>query len=448
MTFGEYLKGLRQSKGISQKELSSLTQGQVSNAEISRLEAGIRKKPSPAVLKILAPHLGVPVEVLLTEAGYMDSLPAGLSADANARAAAGIEPDSRQTAQPPLSDGQRAALKAENLELKEHTITLALRTQELEVANKELNKKYNALAAQGPPAAPGDSGPGEVQTLKDKIEQLKDENQRIKEETIAFLEEGDALRAETDNYRKRVTLAEDTARKATRRQEELEAELNALKKEFSELGSQAGPDNALELQEELRKAKESALALTAENNALSEKSQGLAEKNNELAKAAQESTEKNAELTVAVTRYTEKSERLEIEAEELRLEVDRMGEQVKEALASESDLAEKERKIEELKTLVDEAWAKNEQLLDEKEAQEKEMLAFQETMKINAPMLEKINNIKVSGIDLGNIFTETVEIAGADDLDTLARLMLAMSRDSIKQSDQRMLMDILKRFIK
>ena len=54
----------------------------------------------------------------------------------------------------------------------------------------------------------------------------------------------------------------------------------------------------------------------------------------------------------------------------------------------------------------------------------------------------------MSNVDLGNIFAETVEIAGADDLDTLARLMLAMSRDSIKQSDKRMLMDILKRFIK
>lgn len=69
--FGDYLKSLRESKGLSQRQLAYLAG--LSNTEISKLESGGRKKPSPAVLKKIAPHLGVPYEELLKKAGIIES---------------------------------------------------------------------------------------------------------------------------------------------------------------------------------------------------------------------------------------------------------------------------------------------------------------------------------------------------------------------------------------
>lgn len=70
MTLGEYLKELRKEKSISQRELA--IEAGISNAEISRIETGERQKPSPDVLKQIAPILGVSYEQLMEKAGYLN----------------------------------------------------------------------------------------------------------------------------------------------------------------------------------------------------------------------------------------------------------------------------------------------------------------------------------------------------------------------------------------
>jgi HTH-type transcriptional regulator, competence development regulator len=72
MTFGEYLKYLRTEKKISQRELAEVSG--VSNAEISRIETGERKKPSYITLKAIAPYVGVSYQELLKEAGYIEEV--------------------------------------------------------------------------------------------------------------------------------------------------------------------------------------------------------------------------------------------------------------------------------------------------------------------------------------------------------------------------------------
>jgi transcriptional regulator with XRE-family HTH domain len=72
MKFGEHLKALRKEKNLTQKELGELAG--FSNTEISRIESGDRQKPSPAILKAIAPHLGVSYEELLKWAGYLEEV--------------------------------------------------------------------------------------------------------------------------------------------------------------------------------------------------------------------------------------------------------------------------------------------------------------------------------------------------------------------------------------
>lgn len=67
--FGAYLKELREQKGFSQRQLAYLAG--VSNTEISKLESGGRKNPSPRLLEKLAPHLGVSHEKLMEKAGHI-----------------------------------------------------------------------------------------------------------------------------------------------------------------------------------------------------------------------------------------------------------------------------------------------------------------------------------------------------------------------------------------
>jgi SOS-response transcriptional repressor LexA len=67
--FGEKLKELRQTKGLKIRELENLSS--VSNAYLSQLENGKRGKPSPEIIKKLAPHLGVTYTELMRMAGYI-----------------------------------------------------------------------------------------------------------------------------------------------------------------------------------------------------------------------------------------------------------------------------------------------------------------------------------------------------------------------------------------
>ena len=67
---GKFIREKRTEKGLSQRELANAAG--ISNAEISRLEAGKRKASSPAVLKAIAKALNVPVETLLEKAGIIE----------------------------------------------------------------------------------------------------------------------------------------------------------------------------------------------------------------------------------------------------------------------------------------------------------------------------------------------------------------------------------------
>ena len=66
---GEYLKSLRSELKLSQRALSE--KSGVSNAEISRIESGERKRPSEDVLRALALGLNVDVNELIEKANYM-----------------------------------------------------------------------------------------------------------------------------------------------------------------------------------------------------------------------------------------------------------------------------------------------------------------------------------------------------------------------------------------
>jgi len=70
MSLGEFLKKRRLEKDWSQRDLAAASG--VSNAEISRLEAGKRKEPSASVLQNLAIALDTPVEELLKQAGLIE----------------------------------------------------------------------------------------------------------------------------------------------------------------------------------------------------------------------------------------------------------------------------------------------------------------------------------------------------------------------------------------
>lgn len=72
MTFGAFMKELRKKANLSQRELEALSG--ISNAEISRIETGDRKKPSPISLKALAPHLGIGYGELMQKAGYIEEV--------------------------------------------------------------------------------------------------------------------------------------------------------------------------------------------------------------------------------------------------------------------------------------------------------------------------------------------------------------------------------------
>lgn len=67
---GSFIKDLRLKKDFSQRQLS-LYSG-ISNTEISRIESGQRKNPSPDTLKKLAPCLGISYEELMEFAGYIE----------------------------------------------------------------------------------------------------------------------------------------------------------------------------------------------------------------------------------------------------------------------------------------------------------------------------------------------------------------------------------------
>lgn len=70
MSLGEYLQEKRKEKDMSQRDLANASG--VSNAEISRIEAGTRKQPSPKTLRKIAEALNTPLEEVYQQAGIIE----------------------------------------------------------------------------------------------------------------------------------------------------------------------------------------------------------------------------------------------------------------------------------------------------------------------------------------------------------------------------------------
>lgn len=65
-----YLRNVRKSRGLSLKKVEGLAG--VSNAYLSQLERGLRNPPHPDILKRLAKVYEVPLNDLLSAAGYLE----------------------------------------------------------------------------------------------------------------------------------------------------------------------------------------------------------------------------------------------------------------------------------------------------------------------------------------------------------------------------------------
>lgn len=71
--FGAYLKGLRNAKGLTQRDVARLAK--VSSPYLTQMERGQRNPPSKAVLKRLAVVYGVREDRLIQQAGYLEDRP-------------------------------------------------------------------------------------------------------------------------------------------------------------------------------------------------------------------------------------------------------------------------------------------------------------------------------------------------------------------------------------
>ncbi|NHN29454.1 helix-turn-helix domain-containing protein [Paenibacillus agricola] len=67
--FGSYLKSVRLQKGISVNQLAF--DSGISNAQISRIENGLRGIPKPVTIRKLAEALKVPYEEMMDQAGHI-----------------------------------------------------------------------------------------------------------------------------------------------------------------------------------------------------------------------------------------------------------------------------------------------------------------------------------------------------------------------------------------
>ncbi|MFQ7244156.1 MAG: helix-turn-helix domain-containing protein [[Eubacterium] siraeum] len=69
---GDHIKRIRTEKGLSIRNVAE--SANISHTEVKRIEDGIRKQPSPQVLRSLAVALNVPYEELMETAGYIDGV--------------------------------------------------------------------------------------------------------------------------------------------------------------------------------------------------------------------------------------------------------------------------------------------------------------------------------------------------------------------------------------
>jgi transcriptional regulator with XRE-family HTH domain len=70
--FAKYIKELRQDKGLSIRELASLSK--VSHSYLSQIENNIKDNPSSEILRKIAKPLGVSYAELMRAAGYQEEI--------------------------------------------------------------------------------------------------------------------------------------------------------------------------------------------------------------------------------------------------------------------------------------------------------------------------------------------------------------------------------------
>lgn len=75
--FGDYMKHLRETKGLTINQLAAAAG--ISGSQISRIENGLRGVPKPATLRKISEATGVPYEELMDHAGYLQDQ--GLTGD-------------------------------------------------------------------------------------------------------------------------------------------------------------------------------------------------------------------------------------------------------------------------------------------------------------------------------------------------------------------------------
>ena len=86
-TLGLYLKSVRESKGLSLRNVEEATEKEVSNAYLSQLENDKISRPSPHVLHTLSAVYAVSYEKLMERAGYLAPSGARRSGEKHGRAA-------------------------------------------------------------------------------------------------------------------------------------------------------------------------------------------------------------------------------------------------------------------------------------------------------------------------------------------------------------------------
>lgn len=96
MAIGDYLKKVREEKGMSLRDVETALRdmgetAKISSGHLSLIEQGTVKKPSPHTLHALAKALGLSYMELMVEAGYLERSVLGKAARAPAPAFRGAE---------------------------------------------------------------------------------------------------------------------------------------------------------------------------------------------------------------------------------------------------------------------------------------------------------------------------------------------------------------------
>ena len=115
--FGEYVRELRKSSRLTLKQAEEL--GVASNAYLSQLERGNRKRPHPDILKRMAEVYNEPIKNLLIAAGYLTPDTENKSPDER------IEDAYKQVqSDPRISHGTRRKGLKLSLEAKRHIVEM------------------------------------------------------------------------------------------------------------------------------------------------------------------------------------------------------------------------------------------------------------------------------------------------------------------------------------